>query len=405
MLLTLFLSLYFQGRFCDTYEEIKTLLMSDELLPPKRLGSIVCVAMIDCSPHAKARVLACHTCLSCVEKTGLSGVGKKGVLSTAKLLSQETTKYRGPPLELMEMILSKMNGDIQRLVRICGPSLSDKAKQLLEERRHKRGAQDGVTSTSNTLGTPGRRSRGSTQQEQTSGSRRQPKKSDIYDELPRLSLRAGVKDASKSSPRYREESQDDNADDPFAFSIAALRSASPTSTKSESNVPTSAETSGGGEILSVKSADIEPSGAAALLRARLQKLREKGKSSEENAAADNIGQTQAQFGSGADGVANDDAIDYDSKMECVRNLLNRDGPILDCDPDVEASIGVLRLFHSALSGQHHPALGMTPSQFSSLRTFLIENTNAVVDLLTRYVQSNWPCCVKRPMLPFLPVCV
>ena len=42
-------------------------------------------------------------------------------------------KVPRPPLDLMEMILTKMNRDIQRLVRICGPSLSDNAKQFLEK--------------------------------------------------------------------------------------------------------------------------------------------------------------------------------------------------------------------------------------------------------------------------------
>lgn len=351
--------------------------------------------MIDGSHHAKARALACHTCIACVEKTGLAAVGKKGVLSTAKLLSQETRKYRDPPLDLMEMILSKMNGDIQRLTRICGPNLSEKAKQLLEERWRKRGApEDATPSTSRRVSPP--------QDLHTLNVRQQQ---DIYDELPRLSLRVGVMNASKPSPKYREECQDDNAsDDPFAFSVSALRNSSPTSTKSEANDPTTLETNGA-ESFPIKSTDIEPSGAAALLRARLQKLREKEKTAEESAAVDDIGQTQ--FVTEVDFRASEKTeIDCDSQMECIRDLLRMDGPMLDSDPEIEACIGVLRLFHSALSGQHHPALGMTPAQFSCLRKFLIENTNVAVDLLTRYAHQIGPgYFVKLSVSGFLPVFV
>jgi hypothetical protein len=96
--------------------DIVSLVQSEELIPPKRLG-MVFVAIIEGSSHAKARASACRTCLDCVDKVGLAGVGKKGVCAAAKSLSQETViENKGAALDLMELILSKMNGDIQRLV-------------------------------------------------------------------------------------------------------------------------------------------------------------------------------------------------------------------------------------------------------------------------------------------------
>jgi hypothetical protein len=65
------------------------LLKKEELLPPKRLGSVVCIAIIERSPHAKARALACQICHDCIETIGLNGCGKKGVVAAAKLFSEE----------------------------------------------------------------------------------------------------------------------------------------------------------------------------------------------------------------------------------------------------------------------------------------------------------------------------
>lgn len=65
------------------------LLKKEELLPPKRLGSIVCVAIIERSPHAKARALACQICHDCIVSIGLNGCGKRGVIAAAKILSEE----------------------------------------------------------------------------------------------------------------------------------------------------------------------------------------------------------------------------------------------------------------------------------------------------------------------------
>jgi hypothetical protein len=91
--------------------------------------------------------MACKECCVCVESLGLSGIGKKGVLVAAKSLSEEKLpENRNGLLDLMELILPRMNGDMQRFVRICGPNLSDKARVLIEERL-KKGTINDASST------------------------------------------------------------------------------------------------------------------------------------------------------------------------------------------------------------------------------------------------------------------
>jgi hypothetical protein len=117
------------------------------------------VSLIESSSNAKARVMACKDCCACVESLGLSGIGKKGVLVAAKSISEEKLpENRNALLDLMELILPRMNGDMQRFVRICGPSLSDKARVLIEERLKKGTANDTSSTASagtNRSGIPG----------------------------------------------------------------------------------------------------------------------------------------------------------------------------------------------------------------------------------------------------------
>lgn len=366
--------------------EINSLIECEGLLPPKRLG-MLCVAMIDNSPHAKARAQACHTCLACVEKTGLAAVGKKGVLSAAKLLSHETTTYRAAALDLMEVILAKMNGDINRLVRICGPNLSDKARLLLEERRRKSYAKE-PEPLSVSIGLLSRRSHSSSPQKTpVTGSRRDAEDYDLYAELPRLSLRAEGKEPSKPSPRVRKATQDTSEEHPFAFSLATRMGVSPS--QSEFDLPGAIEFS---NIYSFSAtSDIEPSGAAAALRARLLKIREKVKITDNGFDVD-----------GEDSVMDDNVaikgvedydtgihrpVDFHMQIQHVRRLLNKDGPIAEKDPDLEACIFSLKMFHASLSRQQHSAVGLMASQLTDLRFFLIDNIKITVDLLRRYATN------------------
>jgi hypothetical protein len=85
----LFLTERYKGRFGEVLNGIVEFLKKEELLPPKRLGSVVCIAVIERSLHAKARALACQICHDCIETIGLNGCGKKGVVAAAKAFSEE----------------------------------------------------------------------------------------------------------------------------------------------------------------------------------------------------------------------------------------------------------------------------------------------------------------------------
>jgi len=374
----LFLS---QGRFRDTYQEITDLIESEVLLPPKRLGSVVCAALIEGSTHAKTRASACETCLVCVEKAGLAGVGKKGVMAAAKLLSQETTKYRSSALDLMEAIFLKMNSDMQRLVRICGPNLTDKARQLLEDRvaqgRPARGSSPAPARTPAHQRSPS----GSPIKSQRRNVSKEPA---IYDELPKLSLRSWKK-SQRSSPPNRETSLHDS-DDPFANSLSAFREMPPPS-------PAKSEELEAGDgmkepILSTKPV-VEPSGAAAALRARLLKIREGTSAPVASVGGGGRGSAdEARSGSAtfvgivASGSASA-STDFDVHLETIRTLLNKVAPLSDKDDELVTCIKSLKVFHAALARQQHSSINLTVGELADMRKSLVENMDTVVDILRK----------------------
>jgi cytoskeleton-associated protein 5 len=123
-----------KGRFRDKFAEIEMLIQDEQLLSTKQLGGF-CVAVMEGSAQAKARASACRLCIECLERDGLVAMGKKGVLVAAKAVSDETIpENRSLALTLMMKILFRMNGEFTKLERICGPSLTNHGRQLLEER-------------------------------------------------------------------------------------------------------------------------------------------------------------------------------------------------------------------------------------------------------------------------------
>jgi hypothetical protein len=114
--------------------EIITRVENEVLVSAKLLG-IMCVTVVERSPHAKGRLLACRLCSKYVSEQGIAFLGKRGVHSFARAFSEESIpENKAVLLEVMLSILVKMNGDIQRLVRLCERNLSERARQLIEER-------------------------------------------------------------------------------------------------------------------------------------------------------------------------------------------------------------------------------------------------------------------------------
>lgn len=331
---------------------------------------MACVLMMDSSQHAKARAQACHSCVQCLEKLGLAGLGKKGVLATAKLLSQETTVYRAVALDLMEAILSKMNGDIQRLVKLCGPNLSDKARVLVEERCHRGSAKEHLPS-SGRIKSPVRRGKSLSPQKSPSNKNREP---EIFDELPRLSLREGGRDIPRSSPR-RLHSLEDNVDERFTFSFSTRDIPAPCGPESNkawsSDVDKNLSTSSG----------VEPRGAAAALRARLLKIRDKGKTSDSGDASSDV--TERNPGLAIQESAAVVSIDFSSQMGNICALLNKKGPVEADDPQLESCVFAVKILHAGVARQENSKVGLSMSQLSEIRISLGANLDSTVALIRR----------------------
>lgn len=362
-----------KGRFVVTYEEIQKTIRSESLLPVKRLGAVVCASMIDSAPHAKARALACQTCIPCVEHAGLAGISKKGVLGAAKFLSQETTMYRVSGLDLLEVVLGKMNGDIHRLVRICGPSLSDKGRSMLDERRSGRGDRRD-SHKDESFKSPSRLSKGATPNKTPPSTLKGQREPELYDELPKLSLRSGKKFPKASAISISHDREPESSEDPFTFSLSARR-ADETTDQSQFG------TRRNHEVLDTTLSVGTGGGAAASLRARLMKIREKASEvGEEN------GQEEELL---TDDFAAETTVSvmtiYQNCLASIRAVLDMTGPVNDVDPQLESCVRSLKIFHVSLSKQQNYSDFISMEQQEEIRSLLLEHVDTAVDLTRRYV--------------------
>ena len=462
---------------------------SEDLLPLKRMGPLVCVSLIEASSRAPARIMACRECSVCVEKIGLSGIGKKGVIAAAKSLSDEKfPDNRNALLDLIELLLSRMSNDMQRFARICGANLSGKARSAIEERLERSGGSGGgsASATPKRSGIPpptNNRDRRTTPRLPNQArspvaavprpalghTRATPKiqakdendhaysQSNFGDELPALELRFGGRDHAGHEPFVRRGSGttgvsisgSDAGSAPNSprriftshhtvDSSQSIRSISYSGSATEDEAPSSAM----GSPRRVESSDAESGvstdlnglsmsslqdssrlesidqhgaessvGAAASLRARLMRIREKNK----NTALPAPASTKTSSDIGAPLVdepskmpANSDletqhaldAVDskrpsdgsshtdegaqvYKSAMGKIRTLASRVAPLAENDQDLIACTNALKTIHAAVSNQPKLATGMDAEEVSRLGDLIVENTNETVSCLTR----------------------
>lgn len=444
---------------------------SESLCPPKRLGPHVMVPVVEASSLPMARLLASRECYVCVEKIGLSGIGKRGTLAVAKALSEEKLmENRTAYLDLMELLLSRMNGDMQRFARICGSSLSPKARDLLEERVKNGGARSsfsvsvGTTEASrrapNVRSSP---SRTAPSPKQLHGSPEKvaikvPRSSDdkvgfsssFGDELPAL----GLRDSPSGIPRVPVSSR--IATSPSKMTHGIHRASSAIDANSASNILSSLldaeemlEGSGGvrtkteaeGHTLGAKEVGLRglsssgslqssaskeqleaPSassdmGAAASLRARLLKIREKNKggSADEVPSTDKevpitksnpLRETQnkpsnfvpatkesvaspdpqlqvEKSGENHSFIQQEATGHLDRFLETLAFLIASNTPLREDDEHIFATTDVLKTIHAAVSGQAGLAVNLTPDEVARLRHEINDRANEVVASLTR----------------------
>ena len=311
-----------KGRFREQFNNVISVFRSD-IMPTRSLGQVICVPLIEHSHQSKTRVLAMHECRLCVDHIGLSGLGKKGLLVTAKTLSEENLpENRTAALELMEMVLAKMDGDVEKLAGICGPNyLSDKGRAMIEEHWSKHGgnrqsmkpktlqrdsnarrqsqipssrAASGINRSRRTMPNS---SRGfdANHSPDSSEAARTATESMIRDELPSFKLELDETKSAGIDTRYTESSLPSSG--PFTFSFNNMRTfheSEVVDTQEEvtrqepvSSMPRQAST----QPVASSVAASSDTGAAASLRARLLKIREKQK--EESAPSHSVISTSA----------------------------------------------------------------------------------------------------------------
>ena len=487
-----------KGRFKEVFDDLIVVMKQEDVLPAKRLGSVVAVAMIAHASHAKARVAACQDCARCVEELGLSGIGKKGrtesfvdfdsacharihssidsfilvqfcgssgVLVAAKALSEETlSENRAACLDLMELVLSRMNGYVSRLSRICGSSLSDKARRLVEERWSRRNKESSTPRLSDDsiarrskIPTPKKASPSEKVTPSSMASASKPlippssksfegsTSAILRDELPALVLRPprGTESSTKetiggareskfggSSRDFLANFQPSTESLGFNFSVASILHEEDSGagkvntnsfTSSSSALISQYNNKHNSEIASTfknQNERRESFGAAASLRARLLKIREKSRNPEsaystsspegtKPLSTSSLGsqitlssipkpiESQAEVAAlpraptctnipsginhGADVVCDE----YISGMQGINQILSKATPLEEGDKDLDFSIECMKKFHAALSKQQNVVAGIEGEALVTLRKSIAANVDEVIEQMSR----------------------
>jgi hypothetical protein len=497
--------------------ELIDCLKSDDLIPLKRMGPVVCVTIIESSSRAPSRMMACKECCACVEHIGLSGIGKKGVLVAAKSLSEEKfPENRNALLDLIELLLSRMNSDMQRFARICGANLSEKARSMIEERLERTNTNEASsTATPSRSGIPPPGAKSESKLSRTSRIPNPPKSpapiqarfatghtrpahvpypnddgdnansqsSNFGDELPALELRFGAKESSSSlfiprgssssifgtaglsgsgssdlgsapnSPHGRptalkpdgsQRSLVQNMN--YSFSGAdddnSTLSRHGEIAESEMGLPEERRASSHHSPLKTSSAESTENGsqdasvgAAASLRARLMRIREKNKvslpelgttskplgepgtegyksdsySSQNRQATSHLIETEdvlqgsqdsheqvvpktcliagilenQQLTGEAAGSTSARREDFNMAVGNIEMLVSRQTPIDEDDVDLIACTNSLKTIHAAVSKQPHLVAELEEIHVARLREIVVDNTNEMVANLTR----------------------
>ena len=393
---------------------------------------MICVPLIERTHQAKTRLLALHECCACVEKIGLSGLGKKGLLVVAKTLSEEALpENRAAALDLMEAVLSKMDGDVEKLINICGTNyLSDKAKALIEERWKKHSDIHPSSSLHFSKRDDKGRRRSQIPAMRTVKvdapelSKRSPSpitiKADhssagdevLRDELPSLKLRF---DEGGSTFSMKPTESSALLMGPFAFSFEPPQQSS----RQFESVEIFVEATKGASYtnkLPLASIDELPSnekaplsqtdgtdGAAASLRARLLRIREKQREVRvESKPAVSMSsfqpslsppdsplteptvalQTRPEGAQSGDSYVVSD-IPYSVLRASLEELLHTKIPVPEADPRLVSCTGALKKYHAAISSQPTAATDLSHTDFVALKQSISDNIVETVEDLTR----------------------
>jgi len=390
-----------KGRFRDMLHDLLSSLASDDIYPLIKYGSVTCTSVIERSATAKTRALATRECNRCVEKCGLVGIGKKGVQLTAKSLSEEhISENRLAYLDLIETIIQKMNGDLQKYLKICGNSnLSGRAREMVEERWSKHG-QSRVSKSSSSSSRRSFSSAGSeghsygdqsnsrSKFSNESGSRQ----NSLRNELPPLNLQIGT--LGRNTQEILKCASNDDSEGPFTFSFNSLDSnlaISPKRTDVSSLDKTNTDNSYFApdnsndnkteyQTLNDDGSSKREVGAAASLRERLRQIRDKHRSVTEEGIRSLPKPPITAHAMNSPALPVEDTI-FHEIMRDVDKLLKEPTPLGDKENITSIALAGLRKIHASLTIN------------ASLQT--TNEDPVILQELRHTVRTNLPSCVER----------
>jgi len=364
-----------KGRFRDSFDSLVNILGSGRIFPGQKYGSVVCISVVERSSLGKARGLACHQCQQSIERYGLSAIGKRGILVTAKLLSEErSSENKAALLNLIDAVVKRMNGDLPRYIKLCGPSaLSSEGRKLVEKklgensRSHERPASPGkrpkspVRKTSSPPQQSNSPRKGLEDRQQKSSrslsSRSHLRSSgitrkQIQDELPALDLRknAGV------STRQLGHSQDSPEVAPFSFSFDSVGTRTADTKDAPSpQVKSVSRDVGVDSTKRVESVGESGSSTAASLRERLKQLKEKQRTAQTNESAVNPGSQRQVDAKRNPSAAKQGPLDRLAGV--VDELVATASPLPESDSRIQSVIESMKRVHAGLSPELSDAQG------------------------------------------------
>lgn len=347
-------------------------MISDGIYPLEKYGSMICISVIENSSTPKTRGLAVRECHLCVEKVGLGAVGKKGVLAIAKSFSDETfTENKVLFLDLIELIIMKMNGDVKRFFKLCGGAyLSSKAKDSIDKRMAKRNNGENSNKRQARVSLSGRRSVA-------------PPTTNISESQP-------VADSGNSKHRALHENVQYENDGPFKFSFSASGKSREIHNESSHNSFNSTESKSTNLSQEVTSKREANSGAAASLRERLRQIRDRHQPDRDFNMSPIPSSSQTTLSSSRN--ANSPSPPRPNTllraiMEDVDDLLSQSTPLgKNTEKSSLALIGLRRL-HASLTNGTNDSTGTDPVILEQLREEMSSKVSFCVFKLARYVSN------------------
>ncbi len=365
--------------------DLITNLIGDGLYPLDKYGSIVCVSVIENSSTPKTRGLAIRECQYCVEKAGLSAVGKKGILAIAKSFSDETlTENKSLFLDLIETIIMKMNGDIKKFLKICGNAhLSSKARDAIEKRISKKSNVDSSKSNK-------RQSRASVSSRRSLAPPMPGANNGDSKEPP-----SAKRERSNTYNSVRRIEGNDESEGPFKFSFSSSGNSRASSghheesTRRTSVITETTTTSLSEEFTTKREAN---SGAAASLRERLRQIRDRHQP-ESNQSTSAI-PPSVQFSASREDSSPTPPTQNTllrSIMDDVDDLLGQQIPLgKNTDKSSLALVG-LRKLHASLSNGSTDSTGTDPLILSQLRDEVKSRVSFCVFKLAHMLEFGFRC--------------